>query len=93
MGQAEADLELLPGGWRKHKPGPDTPLDQRVQGGGEASRLAGRKYASAHCGYRETIEDERGRIVRKSLSFEDDEDAPGELHSAGDGERRHNVWR
>jgi hypothetical protein len=72
----------------------DTPDDFAGDDGSKHSRgLPERKYASAHRGYREAIEDERGRIIRKPFAFEDDEDPPGELHSACDREWRHRVRR
>ena len=44
-------------------------------------------------GDREPIEDQRGGIIRKSLAFENDENAMGELQPPGDGEWRNDIRR
>ncbi|MGA8503329.1 MAG: hypothetical protein WB683_17390 [Candidatus Sulfotelmatobacter sp.] len=52
-----------------------------------------RKYAGAHGGDREAVEDEGGGVICQSLAFEHDQDPLGELHSARDRERRDGVGR
>ena len=56
-------------------------------------RAAERKRPGAHCGHRETIEDERGGVVRQSLALEHEEDALGKLQPARDRQRRDRVGR
>ena len=72
----------------------DSPENFANDYGSKHSRgLPKRKYASAHRDDSEAIEYERGRIIRKPFAFENDEDPPGELHSASNRERRHHIRR
>ena len=94
----ERDLDrriVHPAPQPQHQPADaDAPEDFADDDGNErAGRLTERKHAGAHGGDREPVEDERGCVVGQSLAFEDDQDAPGKLHSAQDRHRRHGVGR
>ena len=54
---------------------------------------AEREHADGDGSYGEAIEDERGRIVRQRLAFEDDDEPAGELHSAGNGKGGDGIRR
>ena len=79
----------------QHQPTDRDPPENfpRHDGGEHCRGLTERKCAGADRGYREAIQDQRGRVVRQPFAFEDDQNAPGELQSARDGERGHRVRR
>jgi hypothetical protein len=52
------------------------------------------KDARADRRHGEAIEDQRRGVVGKPFAFQDDKDAPRDLHAARNGERSHGVgWR
>ena len=68
----------------------DLPCNDRHKAAGGRDK---RERSRAHRHDREAIKDERRCVVRQSLAFEDDEEAPWKLHSPGDRQRRDGVGR
>ena len=68
----------------------DLPCNDRHKAAGGRDE---RERSRAHRHDREAIKDERRCVVRQSLAFEDDEEAPWKLHSPGDRQRRDGVGR
>jgi hypothetical protein len=75
---------------RKRKISQPTPMPQTISPATMAANVAAaspkEKTPRAHGNDRETVEDKRCGIIRESLAFQDDKDAPGNLHSASYGE-------
>ncbi len=62
-------------------------------GGKDSGSFSKREEAYGDGSDGEAIKDERGRIVRQSLAFEDDEEPAGELHPAGNRKGGNGVRR
>ncbi len=95
-GEQDLDARLRdPAAHMQHRPADDDPPENLADhDDDERSRgMAKGKRAGADRDDREAVEDQRGGVVRQSLAFEDDGEAPGKLHAADDRERRHGVGR